>query len=323
MLFRTAFGLASPAGRGGRLAILIFHRVLPQADLLFPDEPDVRRFDALMSWIAAWFNVLPLGDAVERLRRGDLPARAAAITFDDGYADNLLHAAPILKRYGLPATFFIASGFLDGGRMWNDTVIESIRATNLRQLDAAFLGLGELSLQGVEARRSALGRLIPAIKHLPPSERADAVARIAEHCHVALPDDLMLTTAQLRTLRDEGMTIGAHTVNHPILAKLDEREALREMADSRDCLQALLGERIGLFAYPNGKPGADYTAEHVAMVRRLGFDAAVSTSPGAGAAVSDHYQLPRFSPWDRSAWRYGLRMLANLRQVGPALNEAA
>lgn len=324
MLFKTAFSLASPSGPRGRLSILIFHRVLPAPDPLFPGEVDITRFDELMRWVRDWFNVLPLSEAVDRLGRGALPPRAAAITFDDGYADNLLHAVPILRRYGLQASFFIATGFLNGGRMWNDTIIESVRGTSCSVLDARFLGLDELPLGTVEERRAALGKLIPTIKHKPGAQRTDAVAQLAEVCGVALPDDLMLSSDQVRTMRDQGMSIGAHTVAHPILATLDETTATREMADSRDFLQGLLGERIGLFAYPNGKLGADYRVEHVRIARKLGFDAAVSTNPGACARASDPYQLPRFSPWDRSAWRYGLRMLANLHRTDVALvREAA
>lgn len=323
MLLRTAFNLASPAGERGRLSILIFHRVLPQPDPLFPGEVDVARFDELMGWVREWFNVLPLADAVARLRSGALPPRAAAITFDDGYADNLTQAVPVLQKHGLHATFFIATGFVDGGRMWNDTIIESVRGSAEAVLDARFLGLGELALGGVESRRAALAALIPAIKHKPAEQRAAAVTQVAAACGAALPDDLMLSSAQLRALRDAGMGIGAHTVSHPILATLDEAAARREMADSRDRLQGLLGERIGLFAYPNGKLGADYGAAHAALARELGFDAAVSTNPGACTRASDPYQLPRFSPWDRSAWRYGLRMLANLRRADVALGGEA
>lgn len=323
MLLKTAFNLASPSGPRGRLSILIFHRVLPRPDPLFPGEVDITRFDELMQWVADWFNVLPLSEAVDRLGRGDLPPRAAAITFDDGYADNLLHAVPILRRYRLQASFFIATGFLDGGRMWNDTIIESVRGAAHSVLDARLLGLDELPLGTVEEKRAALGKLIPAIKHKPAEQRADAVAQVAAACGAVLPDDLMLTSGQVRDLRDQGMSIGAHTVTHPILATLDDTTATREMADSRDFLQGLLGERIGLFAYPNGKLGADYGAAHVRIARTLGFDAAVSTNPGACTRTSDPYQLPRFSPWDRSAWRYGLRMLANLRRPDVALGGEA
>src|SRR5438067_10198380 len=104
-----------------RLSILVFHRVLPQQDPLFPDEMDAQRFDKLLALLKSCFNVVSLRDGIDGLRRGKLPSRAVCITFDDGYADNAEIALPILQRHGMPATFFVATGFLDGGRMFNDT----------------------------------------------------------------------------------------------------------------------------------------------------------------------------------------------------------
>src|SRR5690349_3407201 len=88
------------------LSILIFHRVLPQADALLPDLPDAGTFERLVALLMERCAVLPLHDAISRLRRGALPNGAVAITFDDGYADNHDIAAPILRRYGGSATFF-------------------------------------------------------------------------------------------------------------------------------------------------------------------------------------------------------------------------
>jgi peptidoglycan/xylan/chitin deacetylase (PgdA/CDA1 family) len=313
LLLKTAFSLSSRGQNSGNLSLLIFHRVLPRPDPLFPSEPDRQRFDQLLAWLKSWFNILPLGEACQRLQNKTLPARAAAITFDDGYADNFEHAVPLLQKHGVHATFFIATGFLDGGRMWNDTIIESIRQTTLAQLDADFLGLGRLPLQTIDERRAAISQLIPAIKHLSPEARASTVASVAASCQSVLPDNLMLSTDQLRALRRTGMGVGAHTVSHPILTKTDAGTARREISDSRERLQAILGERIGLFAYPNGKLGADYDASHVEMVRSLGFDAAVTTNPGVADAGSDRYALPRFTPWDSRRGRFGLRLLLNMR----------
>ena len=314
MFLKQAFQFMSPAGDSGRLSILIFHRVHSAPDPLFPDEPDVARFEKIALWLKTWFNVLPLDEAIVRLQQGNLPARAAAITFDDGYADNLLCANAILRKHGLPATFFIATGFLDGGRMWNDTIIESIRGGALPEIDGTFLGLGVLPLKSIEDKRSALARIIPAVKHLPAEQRSEMVARIAECCQAMLPNDLMLSTTQLQQLRAEGAEIGAHTITHPILAKLDDAIAKREIANSRDQLEGILGERIGLFAYPNGRLGNDYSPTHANIVKSLGFDAAVTTNWGAGTKASDLFQLPRFTPWDSSRWRFGLRLLANLHK---------
>jgi peptidoglycan/xylan/chitin deacetylase (PgdA/CDA1 family) len=109
------------------------------------------------------------------------------------------------------------------------------------------------------------------------------------------------------------MQIGAHTMFHPILARLTDSQARHEIGGSKDFLEQLLGERVGLFAYPNGKPGEDYTAQNVETVRSLGFDAAFSTQWGASSTGDDVFQIRRFTPWDQTNWRFGLRMLHNFR----------
>jgi peptidoglycan/xylan/chitin deacetylase (PgdA/CDA1 family) len=318
-LARLLLSPVSPAGARGRLSILIFHRVLPQADPLFEDTPDAARFEQQMRWVARWFNVLPLSEAVQRLQSGSLPARALAITFDDGYADNATVAAPLLKRLGLTATFFITTGVLDGGRMWNDTVVEALRRAPAGELDLSRLGLGSPELAGPASRRVAIDQVIGAIKRRPYDERLQLVQRIADIVGVALPSDLMMTPAQVRGLCDLGMEVGGHTVTHPILRSLDDAAAEREISRGRDDLVQMTGAPVGLFAYPNGVPGVDYDARHVAMARRAGFAAAVSTAHGAATRGADCYQLPRFTPWDRGAARYALRLAGNLTRTTPAL----
>ena len=121
---RALLHLFSP---GNRLSILIYHRVLARPDPLFPEESAAESFDQQMSELSACFRIMSLRDAIQGLRKGTLPSRAACITFDDGYADNAEVALPIQQKHGICATFFIASGFLDGGRISNDTVIELLR----------------------------------------------------------------------------------------------------------------------------------------------------------------------------------------------------
>jgi peptidoglycan/xylan/chitin deacetylase (PgdA/CDA1 family) len=125
----------------------------------------------------------------------------------------------------------------------------------------------------------------------------------------------MMTTAQVQQLHGAGMAIGGHTVNHPILARLDVAEARREMMEGKAALEAMTGEPVRLFAYPNGKPHEDYQAEHVALARELGFEAAVSTAWGARREPADVYQLPRFTPWDRDPLRFVVRLARNFRIV--------
>jgi hypothetical protein len=131
------FRWLAPAGSGGRLSIFIFHRVLPTPDALRPGDPDVPRFERIVEFLVRYFRVLPLSQALRALEKGTLPAAAACITFDDGYADNLVAAAPVLRRHGATATIFVATGFVGGGRMFNDTIIESVRALPAGEVDWA------------------------------------------------------------------------------------------------------------------------------------------------------------------------------------------
>lgn len=315
-MIRHLLALLFPGGRRGRLTILIFHRVLPAADELFPAEAHAQSFERQCIWLRRWFRVLPLDEAVQLLKVGRLPSRAVAITFDDGYADNHDQALPILQKHGLCATFFIATDYLDGGRMWNDSVIEALRRTALRRVNLQGLGggvsLGELDLRTPAERRHAIDVVLKQIKYLEPAHRLQVTKEIAARAQVELPLDLMMSSAQVNALYRAGMQIGAHTATHPILAQLDAAAAREEIMRSKTYLEQVIEAPVQLFAYPNGKPTVDYTRQTVDVVRELGFSAAVSTAWGAASSGNeDLLQLPRFTPWDRSAWRFLLRMWRN------------
>lgn len=307
-----------------RLSILIFHRVLPAPDPIFPDEIDVARFDALMGLLSRTFRVLPLGAALRLREDGRLPPRALAITFDDGYADNVTLALPVLQRYGVQATVFVATGFLDGGRMFNDSVIECIRRTEVATIDLGAFGLGVHELATPAQRRQTIETLLPKAKYLGLAEREQFVDRLL---HLAgrpmLPNDLMMRSEQVAALHRAGIEIGAHTVRHPILRLVADDEAEREITDGAERLRDITGAPVGLFAYPNGKPMQDYDARHVAMVRRLGFRAAVSTAPGVVNAQADLHQLPRFTPWDRAPLPWLARLMRERLRSGAAATATA
>jgi peptidoglycan/xylan/chitin deacetylase (PgdA/CDA1 family) len=294
-----------------RLTIFIYHRVLLAPDPLFPETRDAAGFSEQVRTASRLFTILPLGEAMERMRQGSLPRFAAAITFDDGYADNAEVALPVLKGLGLQATFFVSTGFLNGGCMWNDRVIEAVRGAGGDTMDLSPFGLGRHAIATDGMRRAAIEALIDQLKYLPMDERAVRVEALAQALDAPRPS-LMMTDAQVRTLRGAGMEVGGHTVNHPILAVLDPARARREIEDGKAALEGILGERVRLFAYPNGRPHRDYSAEHVAMVRKAGFDLAVSTATGVACAQSDPLQLPRFAPWPRKPWRLAVEMVRNL-----------
>ena len=302
-------------GPAPRLSILIYHRVLAHPDPLFPGEVDAITFASHLALLKRYFRVMPLLDAVQLLGRDKLPARAACITFDDGYADNAEVALPILRHYGLRATFFIATGFLDGGQMWNDKVIDLVRQAKGERLDLSASGLGCFDIASLSKRRHAIEVLLNALKYLPPECRLERVERI---CGPGRPAGVMMSSAQVIALHRAGMDIGAHTVNHPILAQISDLQARAEILHGRERLEHIIQDSVPLFAYPNGKPGKDFGSSHVEIVKELGFQAAVATAWGAAGSAAERFELPRFTPWDRNRLRFLLRMGQNMFRSGSA-----
>jgi peptidoglycan/xylan/chitin deacetylase (PgdA/CDA1 family) len=320
-LWKLVGNYLSCRGNQARLSILIFHRVLAKNDPLRPDEIDEVAFDKLMGFISESFNVLPLVEANKRLELGRLPSRSVCITFDDGYADNYYVALPILMRWKLPATFFIASGYLDGGCMWNDAVIELLRVVPFKRLNLKNIGLSDYSLTSLTERLVAAHKLINTLKYHPQAKKEEIIRRMMDVVKAVLPNELMMTSSQVRELHSAGMDIGGHTTNHPILSQEYDDVARREIFGGKEELESIINGKIRVFAYPNGIPGRDYKLEHVKMCKGAGFEGAVTTSWGVATLGNDPFQLPRFTPWDRDIRRFGVRFLLNYRRHGKALTK--
>lgn len=307
---------------GRRSTVLIFHRVLEEADPLSPSTPDADTFERLMRQVQRQFDVVALSDIVDGIERGVPLSRAVAITFDDGYADNVSVAAPILKRLEMTATFFVSTGYLDGGVMWNDRIIEGIRAAAGDEVDLTEWELGRHSLDNTSARLSAIEYVLGKSKYLPAHYREITASAVAKKCGARLDAALMMTSSEVRQLQCLGMTIGGHTVTHPILARIEDQQAKAEIAECKKALEALTGAAVPFFAFPNGIPGKDFLSQHVNYVREAGFRGAVTTAIGAVGHCCDPFQIPRFTPWRRDPVQFGYQLARNhssrrQRQLSP------
>lgn len=302
--------------------ILAYHRVNDERDPFFPAVPTTV-FERQMRFVATTYRVLPVEELAARAAAGTLPRNALAITFDDGYRDTLTHAAPILARYGLPATVFLATGFIGGaGVAWFDRLAWALRTTRrecLRMPSGA-----TLCLTTVEERLHALDRLLGYLKRLPDEECRRTVDTLLERLDVSEAQNvktLMLTWDDVHALRGLGFTMGAHTVNHPVLSRVSLERAWTEIMGSRTMIAAACGATPQAFAYPNGR-AEDYTPSVVRLVREAGFACAVTTRFGINTAATSPFELRRGGPWEEHLPTFALK-LALYRFLAPQADPVA
>ncbi|WP_342151443.1 polysaccharide deacetylase family protein [Methylorubrum sp. SB2] len=309
-LFRAGFATITALGADrwlgplarGRGIILTFHHVRPEPPA--PFSPN-----ALLSITPAFldrtltalkqrgFEIVGL-DAVPDRLADPAPGRPfAVLTFDDGYRDNLVHARPVLARHGAPWTLFVTADFADqSGRLW---WIELERA--VARLDRVTLASGlDCPARNTAEKGAAFEAAYRALRAGPEEVLLDEIAGLCRRAGLVpgtVAEELCLTWDALRALgRDPAVTLGAHTLSHPMLAKHDARTARREMDESRVRIEAETGRSVRHLSYPVGDPTSagprDFT-----LARDLGFATAVTTRPGH--LFSDHaahpHALPRVS----------------------------
>jgi len=195
--------------------------------------------------------------------------------------------------------------------MFNDLVIETLRHAN-GELDLEPEGLGRLRFANEQEKIAAIPEILGKLKYQDRQRRWEhSVSMYRRTAGQDLPR-LMLSPERIGELCQHGIRVGAHTMTHPILAKLDARASRAEIFESREWLTDAAGEAPRAFAYPNGRPGIDYTADHVRMVRDAGYTVAVSTSWGCATRRSAVFELPRFTPWETEPASYLRRLQKTL-----------
>jgi peptidoglycan/xylan/chitin deacetylase (PgdA/CDA1 family) len=278
-----------------RLLVLGWHNV--ESTWLFPSRPGAgtRGLERQLRFLRRYTNVVDLREALATLAAGrPLPARAVAITFDDGYRDQLELAVPMLERLDLPATFFLIPGVLSRTvRPWWELVAWAfMRASR----DAVVWEGATMRLQTPAGRRSALLGVAERLK------RRDRVARDAalEEMTGALapqgdPGDgeMFLDWDGARRLTRGRLTIASHTFHHGILSQEDEPTQQHDLLLSRQQLEQELEVEVDLLAYPNGRLG-DYDATTMAAARQAGYTHAITTMPGWNRPSTPPYEVLRF-----------------------------
>lgn len=306
---------------GARAVVLVYHRIA---------EPDSDPLGLCVSpaYFAEHLQVVRKFGVALRLE--SLPAalednrsfrEGVCVTFDDGYADTLHTAIPLLQRYDIPATVFVVSGQHARKReFWWDEIgrllfgVERLPTTAL----PTALFIPRRTAEESRADRRAMFKLIhDRLYNMPADDREAALERLrawVSALSVVRPTHATLCPADLRCLADSGLVeIGAHTVTHPSLDRLNNASQRAEMLGSKHFLQDAVGRPVTSFAYPHGR----YTQETVRLAREVGFDRACTVAPGIVSDATNPWQLPRIlvSNIDGDALTRWLRHLFRQRAV--------
>jgi peptidoglycan/xylan/chitin deacetylase (PgdA/CDA1 family) len=315
--------------------ILVYHRVAkvgcdPWGLCVSPEN-----FAEQLQVLREFGPCMTVGEMVRRLHAGQLPRRAVAVSFDDGYADNLHTALPLLEQHGVPATFFLSAGLLDGvSEFWWDelerillhpsTLPEELELdvaglTFRRQLGAGVtLSDGDYLLH----RRWLYTEPPPTERHvlylelwsllrpLPHNHRAGLLARLASWAGAGVEpreSHRPMSAEEACSLGRNGLVeIGAHTMTHPLLPALSKERQRNEISKSKSTSEAIWGRPVESFSYPHG----GFSGLTADLVRAEGFASACTSRHGPAGNRNDRFQLPRFTVGDWS----GAELEARLEQ---------
>jgi len=269
---------------------------------------------------------LPLADFIRNLMSGTLASDAVAVTFDDGYVDNLVAGKPLLAAADIPATVFLATGYLDRpGEFWWDELSRLVLAGHgprnfelmvggkAMRVDLGSTALarenGTVPATKLKARKAALSPIWEAMRRLDDDERQLAMSRLRSvltDCGGNVDRGRAMTQDEVRALASDGLvTVGAHTVTHPLLTGLGIVACQKEIAESKATCEALTGAQVAGFAYPYG----DFDGKARKAVSAAGFAFACSTRHAAATTASDLLALPRIQicNWDGDAFEQAIR----------------
>ncbi|UPU37766.1 polysaccharide deacetylase family protein [Geomonas paludis] len=277
--------------------ILMYHRILDERN--FPSyylQPGMyvmsETFEKHVLFLNKFFNILPFEELIVRIQKGKSIRRCCCITFDDGWSDNYFHAYPILKTLGVPATIFLATGYVGTSDTFWTEKISCFLSQNGSLLNDFYNWCPSVLQERCPSWKSAptIDHVIEFLKEQPPSTRERVIASIDFRPLEDNPRNQMLTWEQVTEMYASGLvTFGSHTVNHELLDQVGIAQIENEIILSGKAIESRVNAPVFTFAYPNG----NFNAEIQDVLSRNNYVAAVTTKKGMVSNESDLMRLPR------------------------------
>ena len=285
----------------GRFIILMYHRVFDwDRNEDFPyylTGVSIKEFERQMRYLTGRYTVIPLKEAVSCLNnKTEFPPNAVVITFDDGYRDCYTNVYPVLSRYGLPATVFLTSGNVSSSRLfWVDETAYLMKQAIRRRLTPEIPELRDCLRKNPSSSMEALEKTVQRLKEVSEERKRGIIEELAAELKISpreLKADYNLSWEEVREMSENGISFGAHTVNHPILTRLPVKIAEDEIVKSRIRIEKEIDKPCPIFCYPNGSR-EDFDEDIKGILKKSGFIGAVTTIWGVNNLNSDCYELKR------------------------------
>lgn len=275
---------------GPGLVVLMLHRLRDEHDP-WPLSMSTGSFARIVGWLRGRRALVGLEEGLRALADPAHRGVQYAVTFDDGYRDNLRLLDGALA--GVPAVVYVATGHVGGQPIWVYRLHHAVQARTRDRVDLGELGLGQFDLGSALDRVRLYAQLPPRLKRLDPQALAKRVDEVISQLRPApAREPEMLDWEEARRLDASGVAIGAHTRNHVLLARADDDTARAEILHSQADIAAALQAVPAHFAYPNGGAG-DFGEREVAIVREAGFRTAVTSIEGTNRRGYDPYRILR------------------------------
>ena len=277
-----------------RFPILMYHRFSRNEEF---GKTSQATFESHLNYLTKHYEIISLDELIEYGRNGEsVPPRSAAITIDDGYRDFYDIAFPVLKKFNVPATFYLVTSFIDGKNwIWTDKARYILGTTTVERCEL-MVGPKKIKtrLSDTESRLKAAGLINTELKKMPEEEKDSMLLELASRMEVTIPDlpsdDFKpLGWDEAREMLNDKIDIGSHTANHPILTNINDDVLEMELRMSRSTLKEKLQKESLHFCYPNG----NVSKRERDAAEKAGYASAVTTELRLCENEDDTFLLPR------------------------------
>lgn len=291
------------------VCVLTFHRVLDENNKLSVfDRTSSAQFKSCIEFISKIFDIVDLEKSLKDIEENKQIKPSVAITFDDGYAECATVVLDVLKEFNVKATFFLTTAGIIEGVTWESKIEQNIQYLIENNKYSLYFCGKYYDFKDLNEAVKNVKEITSILKYKKISERNLEIKQLENLTGIKNYNREFINIEQVKLLCEEGMGIGSHTVNHPILSFENSEIVEGEVLNSIKVLEEITGKKIQLFAYPNGKKNIDFDFNTQNIIKNIGIKYAFSTEWGCVNSTSEHMFLKRATPWYSNKFLFALKI---------------